>query len=221
MRVADTHPSGTDKAPTMERVRVCSCGERYVTEEWIKRRLAPIRSPNSAHSAISGNKPPTEPPELYNRTTVNEQPNGEKRTENGQNTTLFPDPIRSESGSLSDLRLDHSQKVDRAKDAYEQDFLTFWEGIEPIGRRKGDKAEAQKVWRKKNRPNSALLIAGWIRYRISCGEGYTMDADRWLRNDGWQKDWEPPAAEIRRVANSKTAGNIDVIRNYEFGKGAT
>lgn len=109
--------------------------------------------------------------------------------------TLFLDQIRSDPAPLSDLRLDLSQEVDREKAAYEQDFLSFWEAIEPIGRRKGDKAEAQKVWRKKRRPNSANLIVGWRRYRNSCGDGYTMDADRWLRGDGWLKEWEAAPAE--------------------------
>lgn len=195
MRVADTHTSGTDKAPTTERVRTCPCGERYLTEEWIKRRLTPIRSPNSSHSAISGNRATTEPLPTDNGTTVNEQPNDGKKAANGENTTLFLDPIRSDPAPLSDLRLDLSQEVDREKAAYEQDFLLFWDAIEPIGRRKGDKAEAQKVWRKKRRPNSANLIIGWRRYRNSCGDGYTMDADRWLRNDGWLKEWEAAPAE--------------------------
>lgn len=79
--------------------------------------------------------------------------------------------------------------------AYEADFLVFWASIKTNGRRKGDKVEAQKVWAKKGRPASALLIAGWKRYRESCGDGFTMDAERWIRQDGWKKEWESAPGE--------------------------
>lgn len=159
------------------RLTECACGVRAETEEKVIRRLpmlpATVRQP-----------PGNGPNNTSNRSAT-------------ENTTLFLDPIRSDPVPLSDLRLDLSQEVDREKAAYEQDFLSFWDAIEPIGRRKGDKAEAQKVWRKKRRPNSANLIVGWKRYRNSCGDGYTMDADRWLRSDGWLKEWEaaPPMKE--------------------------
>lgn len=95
---------------------------------------------------------------------------------------------------------------------YEPDFLVFWEGIQPIGRRKGDKAKAQDVWRKKGRPNSSNLIRGWNRYRVSCGDGYTMDADKWLREDGWTKDWEPAPAR-RTIAKAGSGGSQRTIDN--------
>ena len=161
------------------RLTECACGVRAETEEKVIRRLPMLPA--------TVRQPPGNGPNDAGNHSANE------------NQTLFLDQIRSDPDPLSDLRLDHSQEVDRAKDEYEQDFLTFWAGIEPIGRRKGDKAEAQKVWRKKRRPNSAILIAGWLRYRISCGEGFTMDADRWLRGDGWLKEWEAAPASKRHV----------------------
>lgn len=209
MRVWRTTPAGTDRSPTVIREHRCRCGQKFISEDRITRRL----------TAISGNRGPVQDPSTVPKPPVNgTQTEGlgafpvQKGGLGVSSLDLSgPNPL---TGSLSDLRLDHSQRVDRARE-YAEDFLAFWDAIEPIGRRKGDKAEAQKVWIRKGRIRSTVLIAGWIRYRASCGDGYTMDADKWIRHDGWSKEYEQ--AVIRRGA-AKTAGNIEVLRDFRMGK---
>lgn len=181
-RVVDTFKGATER-----RHRRCACGVTFKTTETVDKNsirvpLVPISSNRSQPNGDQSRLIPTE-----------SQPIGEKPI------LSDPDPVRSDSGSLSDLRLDLSQRVDRAR-VYEPEFLAFWDAIEPIGRRKGDKAEAQKVWTRKGKPNSAELVEGWRRYRISCGDGYTMDADRWLRKDGWRDEYEVP--NQRRIGSA-------------------
>lgn len=202
MRVTKTHPSGTDASPTVERINVCACGQRYLTEERIKRRLA-----------ISGHIAPVNGPVTTRIRTVNDPPKGQKSPSPPEIPSLSDsDPIRSLSVPLSDLLSEGDQEVDPAR-VYEPDFLMFWVTIEPIGRRKGDKAKAQDVWRKKGRPNSSNLVAGWIRYRASCGDGFTMDADKWLRESGWSKEWEPAPSRRMNGAARVPSGSQRTIDN--------
>src|SRR5438477_159504 len=80
------------------RLRECPCGVRAETEEKVIRRLpmtpATVRQPPGNGPNDTGNHSAKE------------------------NPTLFLDPIRSDPAPLSDLRLDLSQRVDRAKAAY-------------------------------------------------------------------------------------------------------
>jgi len=49
------------------------------------------------------------------------------------------------------------------------------------------------------------------------GEGYWPALEKFLGGRRWEDE---PNAEQPVVSQSKTAGNLDVIANYQFGQGA-
>jgi hypothetical protein len=118
--------------------------------------------------------------------------------------------------------LDHSQGVDpaRAKTAaplYPRTFEIVWE---QSGRR-GSKFKAFKAWELVGKPGWDAMGCPWASYLVSerPAAGFVQDLSTWLRARGHTQEWEP--ARPRSLGNPKTAGNIDVLRDYQTAKGQT
>lgn len=128
----------------------CPCGVRCQTEERITRRL-PVSTNGRICPPVAANgrgQPPNDRP----------QPPGNP---GGVGGGLSPFRSDSESGSLSDLRLDHSQESDRPRARrrkqveYSVEFQTFWTAYP----NKTGKGEAARVWERDKPPLPAILSA--------------------------------------------------------------
>lgn len=194
MRVWRTTPAGTAKKPATVREHRCPCGQQFVSEDRITRRL----------TAISSNRGPVKEPYTVPKPTVK-----------GTQTEVLGDPnvqkgglgvsdlglsgLNSQTGSLSDLRLDHSQEVDPAREA-EPKYPIAFELVWRVTGKRGLKGKAFKAWKKAGKPTADAIGARWSAYLLSERPvaGFVLDLSTWLNGDGHTQDWQP--AKVTRAA---------------------
>ena len=146
MAVKRTMHAGTDRTQVTNREHVCACGQRFISEQRITRRLTAISSTGTsqgthAHRIDNGGKQAENSPK-----TAVPCDSPILRGEGGCSVSgLTPDP----SGTLSDPPVDPLQQVDRARAkrkglvSYSPDFLRFWAAYP----RKEAKGAAWKAWK--------------------------------------------------------------------------
>lgn len=112
---------------------------------------------------------------------------------------LVSDMPAQQTFSLKDVteELDRTEAIARTRmGAYSVLFEAFWEAYG----RKGNKYAAHKRWKEaKCEVLAGEVMRGLARYLASgrTTNGYKQDAERWLKEHGWESEWTPETTPSR------------------------
>lgn len=243
MRVKRTYPSGTDKAPTTSRVHECACGSRFLSEEALTRRLpsVAISSPPVARRKASGTPPNGVRQDAGGSETA--RPCDSSIPNGGLGGDLAPtsDPPFQSVLSDPDPSVEPPQRVDPARVWTSGDWcrrfgkswvIQFCRGAGSYGHAGDGKASGQLEDLIAALPaseaiaaqeRSSVMFAEFFRERskavIDARHPFAFFVQRWGGLRVPAVAGEETALVHAGAARSRTAGNVEVLRNYSFGEG--
>lgn len=185
------------------RTHACLCGSRWESVQRITRRLPP----NITAITATGITPAS------HQSHAGITPASVKDLFSGS------DPIRSDLPPLilsnpgSDPERAHLSTPRRKKKTlvdYPAEFDMFWDSCESP-RSKGLKSEALAAWRSVGAPAGELLVAKWLEYRASLGDGYPKDVCRWIKYRGHEEHYQPAVMLVRANGAAKPR---DITRGW-------